>query len=118
MSMETDLYAELAALCPRVFPDIAPEATARPYITWQELGGRPLRMLAGDAGDKRHTFLQVNVWDESRAGALTLIRSIEDTLCASASFTVRPESEPMSFFEEGEPNLYGSMQRFSVYALR
>lgn len=118
MSMEPALNTLLQTTCPRVFPDVAPEGTARPYVTWQELGGRALRNLDGTASNKRHTFLQINVWDETRAGALALIRAIEDAMCASASFTARPEGEPMSQFEDGEPNLYGSVQRFSVYSLR
>lgn len=118
MSMETDLTTLLHTKCARVAPDVAKEGTARPYVTWQELGGRGTRNLDGTASDKRHTFLQITVWDETREGALALIRSIEDAMCASASFTASPQGEPLSLFEDGEPNLYGSVQRFGIYSLR
>jgi hypothetical protein len=117
MSMESDLVALLEAQCPRVYPDVAPQDTARPYVTWQGLGGRSLRMLDNSAADKRHTYLQITIWDDTRAGALTLIRAIEDALCASSSFTATPEGEPLSMFEP-EPDVYGSLQRFSIYAIR
>jgi hypothetical protein len=117
MSMESDLNTLLVALCPQVFPDVAPEGTALPYVTWQELGGQTMRALDNTALDKRHTYLQINVWDATRAGALTLIRAIEDALCASAAFTARPEGEPLSMYEP-DTYLYGSLQRFGVYAAR
>jgi hypothetical protein len=115
--METDLQALLTALCARTYPDVAPLDTARPYVTWQGLGGQALRFLGNDAADKRHTLMQINVWADTRLAALTLIRQIEDAMCASASFTAKPEGEPLSLYED-EPPLYGSVQRFSIYATR
>ena len=52
--METDLTTLLLAICPRVFPDVAPLSTARPYITYQQIGGQSLRFVEGTAADKRH----------------------------------------------------------------
>jgi hypothetical protein len=50
---------------------------------------------------------------------LTLIRQIEDAMCASAAFTAKPEGEPLSQYEaDHDPPLYGSVQRFSIYATR
>jgi hypothetical protein len=49
--------------------------------------------------------------------AITLMRDIEDALCASASLTVNPMGEPLSTYEE-DTNLYGSLQRFSIYSAR
>jgi hypothetical protein len=115
--METDLHALLSAACARTYPDVAPLGTVLPYVTWQGLGGKSLRYLANDAADKRHTFMQINVWADTRLAALTLIRQIEDAMCASAAFTAKPEGEPLSLYED-EPPLYGSVQRFSIYATR
>ncbi len=117
MSMETDLVALLKAICVRTFPDVATAATAMPYITWQGLGGEPLRNLDNSASDKRHTMMQINVWSKTRAEALALIRQIEDAMCGSALFIAKPQGEPLSTYEPDAP-AYGSIQRFDIIAAR
>ena len=52
MTVEADITTTLLTVCPRVSPDVAPFATARPYITWQFIGGRSLRWLNGEPADK------------------------------------------------------------------
>ena len=117
MSVEQQLYSVLSALCPRTFPDFAPASTARPYITWQQIGGQSLRFLDNTAADKRHVEVQVNVWGNSRLEATTLARQIEDALCAAAVFVATPASEPVSDFDADIP-VYGTRQDFSIYATR
>lgn len=117
MSMESDLETLLKTLCLRVYPDAAPAGAARPYITWQGLGGAVARFVEGSAADKRNTLMQVNVWSATRLEALTLIRQVEDALCASALFVARPQGEPLSTYEE-DTKLYGCIQRFSIWAAR
>ena len=117
MSMESDLYSALAAICPQVYPDVAPFGTVTPYITWQGLGGRTMRMLDNSAGDKRHTLMQINVWAIDRPSALTMIRQIEGVLCASGAFIATPEGEPLSTYED-DTKRYGSLQRFSIISAR
>ena len=117
MSMETDLVTLLKTICIRTHPDIAPANTATPYITWQGIGGESLRNLDNSAADKRNTLMQVNVWSKTRLEALTLIRQIEDAICASAAFVGKPQGEPMSTYEP-DTLLYGCMQRFDIWAAR
>ena len=117
MSLESDLSTLLKTVCPRVYPDVAPMNTVKPWVTWQGLGGRTMRMLNNTAADKRNTLMQINVWSTSRLEANTLMRAIEDALCASTSLTVRPEGEPLSTYEE-DTLLYGALQRFSIYSHR
>ena len=117
MSMETDLVTLLKTICIRTHPDIAPANTATPYITWQGIGGESLRNLDNTASDKRNTLMQVNVWSKTRLEALTLIRQIEDAICASAAFVGKPQGEPMSTYEP-DTLLYGCMQRFDIWAAR
>lgn len=117
--MEADLVVVLKGLCVRTFPDVAPFATARPYITWQAIGGRAWRYTDNTAADKRHTVVQVNVWDDTRAGALTLARQIEEALCAATAFTATPEAEAVSDADTDiEPMRYGTRQDFSIVAAR
>ena len=116
--MEADLDALLKTLCARTFPDVAKEGTAAPYIVWQGIGGRSLRAIDGGHGNARNTFMQISVWAQTRLEALTLIRQVEDALVASALFKVsRPDAEPLNTHEEST-NLYGSIQRFSIWSSR
>ena len=119
MSMESDLTALLKTLCPRVVPDFAPAGTVAPWITYQAIGGQPLRFTEGSAASLRHTLLQVNVWAPTRAAALLLIRQMEDALCSVSTITARPASEATSTADEDmTPPLYGCTQDFDVWAAR
>lgn len=117
MSMESDLTTLLLTKCARVFPDVAPEAAAKPYVTWQGLGGETVRFGDNTAPDKRHTLMQISAWSTTRTEALALIRSIEDSMCASALFVVSPQGEPLSTYEP-DTQLYGCLQRFDIWATR
>lgn len=117
MTFETDLSAVIKTVTPRVFPDTAPDGTAAPYVVWQAVGGKTMRFLNNQAGDKRNTLMQVSVWSATRLEALSLIRQIEDSLCAAGQFTCTPEGEPVST-KDFTSNLYGSIQRFSIYSTR
>jgi hypothetical protein len=115
--VESDLTALLLTLCPRVSPDVAPTSTARPYVTYQAIGGATQRFVDGAAPTLRNTRVQINVWSSTRLEASQLIRQIEDALCAATAFTARPESEPVSSVDE-DLGLRGAMQDFSIWAAR
>jgi len=115
--MESNLVAVLKALCPRVFPDVAPAATATPYITFQHIGGQAFRHLDNTPGGLRHSMVQINTWAATRAEALSLCRDIEDALCASTAFIARPDSEPIGDVEE-DSDRRGCIQDFSIWAPR
>lgn len=117
MSIEAELTTVLKTLCARTFPDFAPISTAKPFVTYQGIGGRSLRWLDNTAADKRHSIVQINVWAASRIDAMTLARAIEDALCASTVFNARPEAEPISTAEE-DLKLYGTIQDFSILSTR
>lgn len=117
MSMEPALISVLSGICPRVFPDVAPEATARPFVTWQGIGGESIYALNNTPIDKRHTLMQINVWAATRQQATTMARDIEAALAAHAGFVATPEGEPLSTHER-DTNLYGAIQRFSIWANR
>ncbi len=111
------MVAVLQALCPRVFPDVAPQGTALPYISWQHIGGRPQRFVDGAAASLRHSYVQINVWAGTRAQAMTLVRSVEDALCAATAFNARPESEPIADVD-ADTDRRGYLQDFSVWGPR
>lgn len=115
--MEPALYDLLKTLCPRVYPDVAPQGTEKPYMTWQAIGGEVARFLDNTAADKRNTLVQINAWALTRQDATVLIRQAEDAMCASAQFIARPQGEALSMYES-DTKLYGAVQRFSVWASR
>lgn len=117
MSMESDLDALLVGICSQTFPDVAPQGTPVPYLTWQQLGGESMRYADNTPMDKRYPLVQVSVWSATRQEALDLIRQVEDALCASAAFMAEPQGEPVSIYEE-DTQRYGSIQRFSIWAAR
>lgn len=117
MSMESDLYVLLAAICPRVYPDIAPAGVAIPYITWQSLGGEPLRFGDGAQPDKRHTLMQVSVWSATRIESINLIHQVENAICNSDLWQANPQGEALSTYEP-DTELRGSIQRFEIWATR
>lgn len=117
MSLLIDLQSALGAVCPRSYPRIAPLGTARPYVTFQGVGGRSLRFLDNSAADKRHNLVQIDVWADTALGASALVQLIEDTLCASATLTATPVGEPIDRYEE-DTQLYGALQQFSIHSTR
>ena len=117
MTIEADLVAVLQTICPRVFPDVAPQGAVAPYVTYQHLGGVPQRFVDGQAASLRHSMVQVNTWATTRAEALTLSRAIEDALCAATAFIARPDSEPLGDVD-GDTDRRGCLQDFSIWSNR
>jgi hypothetical protein len=117
MSLETDLYAVLSTVCPRVFPDVAPATTATPYITWQQIGGTAFNYVEGTLPDTRNARIQINVWDKSRMASNAMIQQVEQALCAAPAFQCRVESAHLATIDD-DTDLRGAMQDFSVWADR
>lgn len=117
MSIESDLFAALQALCPRVFPDFAPEGTAAPYVVYALIGGRPLAYVDGALPDLRNAEVQVSVWASTRAAANTLLLSIEAALVQSATLNARPSSGMANDYDDGAA-LRGATQDFTIWGAR
>lgn len=117
MSLETDLMALLQSICPRIHTDFAPFGSATPYLTFQHIGGESLRYADNSAMDKRFPLIQINAWAKTRMEALTLIRQVEEALCASSAFQTEPQGDSVSTYEP-DTKLYGSIQRFEVFGDR
>ena len=117
MSMAQHLDAPRRPRSPPAPPATPPPGTPRPYVTWQALGGEVARFLDNSAADKRNTLMQINAWATTRMQATTLIRAIEDALADSPHFVARPQGEALSTHEPAT-GLYGSIQRFSIWAAR
>jgi hypothetical protein len=115
--MEADLQALLLTACPRVYPDVAPSGAGKPWVTWQSLGGESLGFLDNTAADKRNCLMQINCWATTRMQSIQIIRDIETLMRATPAFIATPSGEASSVYEN-DTLLYGSIQRYEIYATR
>lgn len=113
MSIETNLVALLKTVCPRVSPDVAALSTPRPFITYQHIGGTPLRYMDNTPTDLRHAVIQVAFWGDTRAQCLDLARQTEELLCGASVFVAEPVGELLGTADE-DLKLYGHSQDFSI----
>lgn len=119
MTIEADVHAAIAAVCPRVFAVLAPLGAARPYVTVQNVGGQPTYWLDRTPSDKRVLRLFVKSWANSKTEALALARQVEAAMMAATAFTARVESELLDDVEtDAEPWLYSELQEFVVIGPR
>ena len=121
MTIESDLHAAITAVCQRVYPVLAPIRTARPYVTVQSIGGRPIYSIDRVPADKRDLRFFIKAWSNSKAESLVLIRQIEAALMAvpMTTFIARVESEPLDDVEtDVEPWLYSVLQEFVLIGPR
>lgn len=112
MTFEADLFSCLNAVADRVFPDFAPVAAPRPYVTYQQIGGDVINPIGNEKPGVRLPEMQVNVWADTRKQAAQLARAIEDALRAATAFHARPIGEPVYDFDADVP-VYGARQDFS-----
>lgn len=104
----------ITPLCARVFPDIAPSGTARPYVVFQQVGGQSLNPLDGSSPGLSRPRMQVMVWAGTRLQASDLMRDIEAVLRPSP-INARPVSALISRYDETS-QLRGAMQDFLIWA--
>lgn len=117
MALESDLIVELKALCPRVHIGTAPYGTAMPYVTWQHIGGDPLRYVDNTPADKRRPEIQINTWAATPMQAFALIQQIEERLCAATAFQADPIGEPIGAYDDADI-ASGYLQTFKILGVR
>jgi hypothetical protein len=115
MTPEEHVHTTLSHLAGgRIFPDIAELNTAKPYITYQAVGGEPMNFLSGDRPSKQHVRIQVNVWSERRIEASEIGMLVEDALRSATALQVEVVSGRVATYDE-ETNLRGTMQDFMLF---
>lgn len=120
MALEADLVACLGALVGgRVFPDVAPIDTPRPYVTYQQVGGDAVSFDDATVSDAENALVQINVWASTRLQANSIARQVQSALITSSAFTARPTVAFRNLLQEDiEPVLYGTLQDFSIWCQR
>jgi len=117
MSLETDLFTVLKTACPRVYPDMAPNSTTLPYVTWNQLGGVSIKPLGKDVPNRRLAVIQVSVWSKTRAEANSIMLQIDSAMRQATAFNAQAESE-MQTVVDADTEYRGAMQDFRINALR
>jgi hypothetical protein len=117
VALESKLTALLKGVCPRAYPDFAPNGTARPYVTYQQIGGDVINPLARDVPNAENAEMQITVWSDTRGEAKALIKQIEAALIVATDFTAKPRSAAASDFDADIP-LYSSRQDFRIWCDR
>lgn len=115
MSIETALFAALRGLvADRVFPDVAPENTPRPYITYQQTGGDAVNFVEGTIPSKKNARMQINVWADTRLQATAMGGSVEDALRTLVSLQPTVLGAAIATYDD-ETKLRGTLQYFSLW---
>ena len=115
MSIESEVFSALKGLVAnRVYPDVAPLGTIRPFITYQGVGGSAVNFIEPTIPSKKNKRMQVNVWADTRTAAVTLAEQIEDAMRAVVVLHPTVLGASISTFEE-DTKLYGCMQDFSLW---
>ncbi len=118
MSIESNVYLLLKTLCPNVYPDFAPNNTAKPFITYEQIGGRAIKPLNATVPNLREAVFQINVWSETRSATTALMLAVDAAMRTNTgAFSALPESEMMTTVDE-ETGLRGAIQDFVVRGAR
>lgn len=113
--MESLIFDALQGLVAgRVFPDVAPEGTERPFVTYQAVGGSAINFTEGTAPGYRNARVQVNVWSDSRLQTSAIGNAVEDILRAVPGLQSTVLGAATSIYES-DTGAYGQMQDFSFW---
>lgn len=115
MTVESTIYEALKSLVGnRVYPDVAPPNTTRPYITYQQIGGRPINFVEAAVPSMKNGRWQINVWADTRASAAAISQQASDALKTTIALNTTILNEPIATFDE-ETGYRGTIQDFSFW---
>jgi hypothetical protein len=115
MTVEAAIFDALRALVgDRVYPDVAPDNAARPYITYQQIGGQAINFVDGGAPSMRNSRFRINVWADRRADAAAINAQLEAALRAAPTLRTTVSSGPVSLADP-DTRLRGASQDFSFW---
>ena len=115
MSMEIALFEALRGLVSdRVYPDVAPENTIRPYITYQQVGGDAVNFVESTIPAKKNARMQINVWADTRLTATAMGAAVEDVLRTLVALQPTVLGAAVATYDD-VTKLRGTMQDFSLW---
>ena len=117
------IYATLAGfgglaslLGSRVYPDIAPQGVARPFVVWQEIYTDPMNNLGGsvEVNGLANLLIQVSSWATSATLARDVDLQARLAMIAGTQFKSLLRDSPSLGFED-DVKLFGIQSDFSVW---
>lgn len=115
MTTETRINDAIKALVSnRVYPDVAPENTVRPFITYQQVGGSSANFVDVTVPTKKNSRFQINVWADTRIAAAALAIQVEDALRVVTALQTTVLSAPVATYDE-VTKMRGTRQDFSFW---
>ena len=97
-SIETDLYDTLksdagvsALIGAKIWPHIADEGTAAPFLTYQMVVGTPYNIISRTTALEKKR-IQINCWSDSYAGAQTLAEAVKTALNSDGHLALEIEN--------------------------
>lgn len=118
MTIETSIFTAIGSLCGgRLFPDFAPLGTAKPYVTYTQIGGEPVNYTDNFVPNLQNGRFQFNVFGITRPQCSALMLQIEAALIMSSAMQARPIGALASDYDH-DMRIYESRQDFSIWAAR
>lgn len=115
MSFNTELFVALKTLVSnRVYPKVGPVGVARPYITYQRVGGQSINFLDPTLPSKRNARYRLRVWGDTAEQVDAMALMVETTLRLSPILQATVLGEPVDEYEV-DTKLHGTHQDFSLW---
>lgn len=117
-SAEAIVFSAVKSLVPngdgtfRVYPDVGPAGVARPYITYQAVGGQSPNYLSNNV-DLQNARMQINVWADTRSVANSLMQNVIDAVTGQLINAVTIGAPVSSY--ESDTKLFGARSDFSIW---
>lgn len=97
----------------RIYPDVAPQDAARPYIVWQEVSNVPANGLDGFL-NLDNFRVQVTCWGVKATDVRDIDAAVRAAMDAATSFkSLQVDHRALPF--EPDTKLFGSQSDFSVW---
>lgn len=118
MTVEADLIAVLDPLVSgRVYKMEAPDGVARPYITYQQVGGQTVSFLERAMPSKKHGRMQINCWADDAATTAALMLAVESAVVLATAFQAEAIGAPLDV-DGSMVDLFGQQQDFGIWSNR
>ena len=122
-ALENSVYAALgqfaalsALVATRIYPDIAPQGVAKPYVVWEEISSVPIADLDGSGDDSAAMDverIQVACWAGTAARAREVAIQARLAMAAASQFKSRLVDSRMLF--DPETKLRAVQQDFLLW---
>jgi len=115
MTPHEQIYAAIGDLANgRVFAGIADEGVSTPYITYQVIGGPPIKFVTGEKPSKSFSRVQINVWAGTSIEAFRVAAAVEDALRAASHLQTDVLTNAGDDYDEVTKD-HGAMQEFMIF---